>query len=173
MPFRDGFAVVKKFKEDIFTESILVVMLAPMGALDGEQNALNFGVKHYASKPFDPDELRARLRALIRRQTMQVLDNALVAFGDLQIRMKARTVHVGQAHNPVSPKEFELVACLVRNAGEVVTRTQLLENVWNLHFDPQTNVVESHMSRLRAKVDKPFDVALIETLRGSGYRIAE
>ena len=91
--------------------------------------------------------------------------------GDVEIRLRARTVHIGRTHVAVSPKEFELITFFARNAGEVVTRMQLLENVWNLHFDPQTNVVETHISRLRAKVDKPFQRDLIVTVRGAGYRI--
>jgi two-component system OmpR family response regulator len=85
---------------------------------------------------------------------MQVLDNDLLAFGDLEIRLKARTVHVRRAHVAVSPKEFELITYFARNAGQVVTRMQLLENVWNLHFDPGTNVVDVHVGRLRRKLEE-------------------
>ncbi|MGB2203294.1 MAG: winged helix-turn-helix domain-containing protein, partial [Pseudooceanicola atlanticus] len=123
----------------------------------------------YLAKPFDPDELRARLRALLRRQAMQVLDNDLVTFGDLQIRMKARTVHAGQTHIAVSPKEFELISYFARNAGDVVTRMQLLENVWNLHFDPGTNVVDVHVGRLRRKLEQALGHPAIHTARGEGY----
>jgi len=115
--------------------------------------------------------LRARLRALLRRGTMQVLDNDLLAFGDLEIRMKARTVHVKRAHVAVSPKEFELIIYFAQNAGQVVTRMQLLENVWNLHFDPGTNVVDVHVGRLRRKLEDAGSAA-IQTARGEGYIFA-
>ena len=102
---------------------------------------------------------------------MQVLDNDLLAFGDLEIRMKARTVHVKRTHVAVSPKEFELITYFARNAGQVVTRMQLLENVWNLHFDPGTNVVDVHVGRLRRKLEEAGSGA-IQTARGEGYIFA-
>ena len=105
----------------------------------------------------------------MRRAGMVSLDNDVVVFGDLQIRMKARTVHIGQAHVAISPKEFELITYFARNAGEVVTRMQLLEHVWKLHFDPQTNVVDVHVGRLRRKLQEVAGRPVIHTERGVGY----
>ena len=129
---------------------------------------LEKGADDYLPKPFEPEELRARLRALLRRATMQVLDNDLMAFGDLEIRLKARTVHVKREHVAVSPREFDLIVFLAQNAGHVVTRMQLLENVWNLHFDPGTNVVDVHVGRLRRKLEEA-GANVIQTARGEGY----
>ncbi len=149
----------------------LILILSALGRAASRVEGLEKGADDYLPKPFEPDELRARLRALLRRGTMQVLDNDLLAFGDLEIRLKARTVHVRRAHVAVSPKEFELITFLARNAGQVVTRMQLLENVWNLHFDPGTNVVDVHVGRLRRKLEDAGSAA-IQTARGEGYIFA-
>lgn len=149
----------------------LILILSALGRAANRVEGLEKGADDYLPKPFEPEELRARLRALLRRGTMQVLDNDLLVFGDLEIRLKARTVHVGRAHVAVSPKEFELITYFARNAGQVVTRMQLLENVWNLHFDPGTNVVDVHVGRLRRKLEEAGSVA-IQTARGEGYVFA-
>lgn len=149
----------------------LILILSALGRAANRVEGLEKGADDYLPKPFEAEELRARLRALLRRGTMQVLDNDLLAFGELEIRMKARTVHVRRAHVPVSPKEFELITFFARNAGQVVTRMQLLENVWNLHFDPGTNVVDVHVGRLRRKLEEAGSHA-IQTARGEGYVFA-
>jgi two-component system OmpR family response regulator len=149
----------------------LILILSALGRAANRVEGLERGADDYLPKPFEPDELRARLRALLRRGTMQVLDNDLLAFGDLEIRMKARTVHVKLTHVAVSPKEFELITYLASNAGQIVTRMQLLENVWNLHFDPGTNVVDVHVGRLRRKLEDAGSMA-IQTARGEGYIFA-
>lgn len=149
----------------------LILILSALGRAANRVEGLEKGADDYLPKPFEAEELRARLRALLRRGTMQVLDNDLLAFGELEIRMKARTVHVRRAHVPVSPKEFELITYFARNAGQVVTRMQLLENVWNLHFDPGTNVVDVHVGRLRRKLEEAGSHA-IQTARGEGYVFA-
>jgi two-component system, OmpR family, response regulator len=149
----------------------LILILSALGRAANRVEGLEKGADDYLPKPFEPEELRARLRALLRRGTMQVLDNDLLAFGELEIRLKARTVHVRRAHVAVSPKEFELITFLARNAGQVVTRMQLLENVWNLHFDPGTNVVDVHVGRLRRKLEDAGSTA-IQTARGEGYVFA-
>ena len=150
----------------------LVLVLSALGRAANRVEGVERGADDYLAKPFEPDELRARLRALLRRGQMQVLDNDLIAFGDVEIRMKARTVHVGTRHVPVSPREFALVVHFARNAGQVVTRMQLLESVWNLHFDPQTNVVDVHVGRLRRKLEQAAGRPLILTARGEGYIFA-
>lgn len=149
----------------------LILVLSALGRAANRVEGLEKGADDYLPKPFEPEELRARLRALLRRGTMQVLDNDLLAFGDLEIRLKARTVHVKRGHVAVSPKEFELLTYFARNAGQVVTRMQLLENVWKLHFDPGTNVVDVHVGRLRRKLEEAGSTA-IQTARGEGYVFA-
>ena len=149
----------------------LVLVLSALGRATNRVEGLEKGADDYLPKPFEAEELRARLRALLRRGTMQVLDNDLLAFGDLEIRLKARTVHVKRAHVALSPKEFELITFFARNAGQVVTRMQLLENVWKLHFDPGTNVVDVHVGRLRRKLEEA-GAAAIQTARGEGYVFA-
>ncbi len=149
----------------------LILILSALGRAAQRVEGLEKGADDYLPKPFEPEELRARLRALLRRGTMQVLDNDLLAFGDLEIRLKARTVHVRLTHVPVSFKEFELITYFARNAGQLVTRMQLLENVWNLHFDPGTNVVDVHVGRLRRKLEDAGSHA-IQTARGEGYVFA-
>jgi two-component system OmpR family response regulator len=149
----------------------LILVLSALGRAAQRVEGLEKGADDYLPKPFEEDELRARLRALLRRNTMQVLDNDLLVFGDLEIRMKARTVHVKREHVAVSPKEFELITYFAQNAGQVVTRMQLLEKVWNLHFDPGTNVVDVHVGRLRRKLEDAGSNA-IQTARGEGYVFA-
>jgi len=169
LPGGDGVEAMARIRAGGSTALILV--LSALGRAANRVEGLEKGADDYLPKPFEPDELRARLRALLRRGTMQVLDNDLVAFGDLEIRTRARTVHVRRAHVALSPKEFELLTFFARNAGQVVTRMQLLENVWNLHFDPGTNVVDVHVGRLRRKLDEAGSSA-IQTARGEGYVFA-
>ncbi len=167
LPGGDGIDAIAKLRAAGSTALVMVV--SALGRAANKIEGLEKGADDYLAKPFDPEELRARLRALLRRQSMQVLDNDLIAFGALEIRMKARTVHAGQTHIPVSPKEFELITYFARNAGETVTRMQLLENVWNLHFDPGTNVVDVQVGRLRRKLEQALGAPAIHTARGEGY----
>jgi two-component system OmpR family response regulator len=148
----------------------MVLVLSALGRAAERVEGLDRGADDYLPKPFEADELRARLRALMRRA--RGADHDVMAFGDIEIRLKARTVHVGTRHVPVSPREFTLITFLARNAGAVVTRMQLLENVWNLHFDPQTNVVDVHVGRLRRKLEGAAGRPVILTARGEGYVFA-
>ena len=166
LPGGDGVEAMARIRAGGSTALILI--LSALGRAANRVEGLEKGADDYLPKPFEP---RARLRALLRRGTMQVLDNDLLVFGDLEIRMKARTVHVKRAHVAVSPKEFELITYFARNAGQLVTRMQLLENVWNLHFDPGTNVVDVHVGRLRRKLEEAGSQA-IQTARGEGYVFA-
>lgn len=170
LPGGDGLDAVAQIRSAGSTALILV--LSALGRAANRIEGLEKGADDYLAKPFEPDELRARLRALLRRDKMQVLDNDLLAFGDLEIRLKARTVHVRQEHVAVSPKEFELITFFARNEGQLVTRMQLLEQVWNLHFDPQTNVVDVHVGRLRRKLETAAGRPVIHTSRGEGYVFA-
>ncbi len=169
LPGGDGVAAIARMRAA--GAAGLILVLSALGRAAQRVEGLEKGADDYLPKPFEPDELRARLRALLRRGSMQVLDNDLLVFGDLEIRLKARTVHVKRSYVAVSPKEFELITYFARNAGQVVTRMQLLENVWNLHFDPQTNVVDVHVGRLRRKLEQAGSAA-IQTARGEGYVFA-
>jgi two-component system OmpR family response regulator len=121
-------------------------------------------------KPFAMAELIARVHALGRRQA-RASTETLLRVADLELDLVTRIVTRGGKPIELLPREFRLLEYLVRHAGDVVTKTMLLEHVWDFHFDPRTTVVETHMSRLRAKIDRPFDAALIETVRGHGYSI--
>lgn len=169
LPGGDGVEAIARLKAA--GSEALILVLSALGRAAQRVEGLEKGADDYLPKPFEPEELRARLRALLRRATMQVLDNDLMAFGDLEIRLKARTVHVKREHVAVSPREFELIVFLAQNAGHVVTRMQLLEKVWNLHFDPGTNVVDVHVGRLRRKLEEAGSQA-IQTARGEGYVFA-
>lgn len=169
LPGGDGVEAIARLKAA--GSEALILVLSALGRAAQRVEGLEKGADDYLPKPFEPEELRARLRALLRRATMQVLDNDLMAFGDLEIRLKARTVHVRREHVAVSPREFELIVFLAQNAGHVVTRMQLLEKVWNLHFDPGTNVVDVHVGRLRRKLEEAGSQA-IQTARGEGYVFA-
>jgi two-component system OmpR family response regulator len=170
LPGGDGVQAIARLRAA--GSSALILILSALGRASERVDGLEKGADDYLPKPFEPEELRARLRALLRRATMQVLDNDLLAFGDVEIRLRARTVHVARTHVPVSPKEFDLITFFARNAGQVVTRMQLLEQVWNLHFDPGTNVVDVHVGRLRRKLEDAAGRPLIQTARGTGYVFA-
>ena len=167
LPGGDGVDAIAKMRAA--GSKALILVVSALGRAANKIEGLEKGADDYLAKPFDPDELRARLRALLRRNSMTVLDNDMLAFGDLEIRLRARTLHIGRNHVPLSPKEFKLITFFARNAGEVVTRMQLLEHVWNLHFDPQTNVVDVHVGRLRRKLETAAGRSVIHTERGEGY----
>ena len=170
LPGGDGIEAIPRIRAK--GSNALILVVSALGRAANKIEGLDKGADDYLAKPFEPEELKARLRALLRRKTMEVLDNDLIAFGEVQIRMKARTVHIGTEHVPVSPKEFELIMYLAQNAGQTVTRMQLLEHVWNLHFDPQTNVVDVHVGRLRRKLETAAGRQIIQTARGEGYVFA-
>jgi two-component system OmpR family response regulator len=170
LPGGDGIDAIPRMRAA--GSNALILVVSALGRAANKIDGLEKGADDYLAKPFDPDELRARIRALLRRKTAEVLDNDLIVFGDVQIRMKARTVHIGTEHVAVSPKEFELITYLAQNAGQTVTRMQLLEHVWNLHFDPQTNVVDVHVGRLRRKLESAAGRPIIQTARGEGYVFA-
>ncbi len=168
LPGLDGMALVKTLRGA--KNRTPVLFLTTLGGVDDRIEGLNAGGDDYLVKPFAFGELSARIAALGRRPQMSDAPTTLRA-RDLEVNLLTR--RVSRAGQPIDllPRELALLECLLRRKGRVQTRTMLLEAVWDIHFDPQTNVVETHISRLRAKVDKPFDVELIETVRGSGYRI--
>lgn len=146
------------------------IFLTAIGGVGDRIEGLDAGGDDYLVKPFAFGELSARINALARRPQMRDTGAVLEA-GDLRMDLIARKVTRAGRDIDLLPREFALLECLLRRKGRVQTRTMLLESVWDLNFDPQANVVESHISRLRAKVDKPFETELIKTVRGAGYRI--
>ena len=149
----------------------MVLILSALGQASSRIEGLDQGADDYLAKPFEPAELTARVRALLRR-TEAVHSDEVLTFGALQIRVQARTVHVSDTHVPLSPREFDLLVFFARNHGDTVTRMQLLEHVWKLHFDPQTNVVDVHVGRLRRKLEAALGHSAIRTERGQGYVFA-
>jgi two-component system OmpR family response regulator len=169
LPGLDGLALVRTLRAGGIETPVL--FLTTLGGIDDRVSGLNAGADDYLVKPFAFSELAARVAALGRRPRKTAAETAL-RVADLEMDLLARTVHrAGQAID-LQPREFRLLETLMRHAGQVVTRTMLLEQVWDLHFDPHTNVVESHISRLRGKVDKGQQAPLIHTVRGAGYCIS-
>jgi two-component system OmpR family response regulator len=168
LPRLDGVAVVKALRANGSRAPVL--FLTAMGAVEERVEGFAAGGDDYLIKPFSFAELKARVGALLRRPPLQ---DELVALqvGDLRVDRLKREVTRGGAVVELQPREYQLLEFLMSHAGRVVTRTMLLEGVWDLHFDPSTNIVETHMSRLRAKIDKGDGVSLIRTVRGAGYMI--
>ncbi|MEP9360382.1 response regulator transcription factor [Sphingomonas sp. KR3-1] len=168
VPGLNGLSVLKALRAaGIRTPALL---LTSMEGIDDRVEGLEAGADDYLVKPFAGAELLARINALSRRPPIADVAVTLTV-GDLVIDRLKRTVTRAGTRIELQAQEFKLLDYLMQHAGAVVTRTMLLENVWSFHFDPQTNVIESHMSRLRAKVDRGFGKELIQTVRGAGYRI--
>lgn len=166
LPGRDGLSVLKDIRRA--GTSTPVLYLTAMDGLDDRVEGLEAGGDDYLVKPFYLAELLARIRALARRATAVPVQTRLHA-ADIELDLIKRTVTRGNCEISLLPQEFKLLEYLLRNAGSVVTRAMLLEQVWNIHFDPKTSVVESHMSRLRSKLSRGTDIEYIRTIRGSGY----
>ena len=147
-----------------------VLILSALGAVDDRVKGLRAGGDDYLVKPFAFSELLARLEALLRRGGAPPA-NTKLKVDDLEMDLLARTVRRGAQSIDLLPREFRLLEYLMRHAGQVVTRTMLLEHVWDYHFDPQTNVIDVHISRLRQKIDKGFPQAMLQTVRGAGYML--
>lgn len=168
LPGPNGVAVVQTVRDqDINTP---VLFLSALGDVDDRVEGLRAGGDDYLVKPFAMAELLARLEALMRRGKGQG-ELTHLSVGDLEMDILARKVTRQGQRVYLHPREFKLLEYLMRHAGQVVTRTMLLENVWEYHFDPQTNVIDVHISRLRQKIDKPFDTAILQTVRGAGYKL--
>lgn len=165
LPGIDGLALVRTIRASGITTPVL--FLTTMGGIDDRVTGLNAGGDDYLVKPFAFAELVARVSALARRPQGVAVETVL-RVADLEMDLLARTVKRGGQLVDLQPREFKLLEYLVRHAGQVVTRTMLLEGVWNFSFDPKTNIVDSHMSRLRGKVDRGHP-ELIHTVRGAGY----
>ena len=166
LPGLDGLAVVKTLR-GAGTETP-VLFLTALGDVDHRVEGLRAGGDDYLPKPFAFSELLARVEALQRRRT-QAAPTTDLQVGDLQLNLLTREAKRSGREIELLPREFALLEFLMRHAGQVVTRTMLLEKVWDYHFDPQTNVIDVHVSRLRGKIDRGFDNAMIHTVRGVGY----
>jgi two-component system OmpR family response regulator len=167
LPEKPGLQLVEEFRNGGGTTPAL--FLSALSDVDNRVEGLKVGADDYLSKPFAPEELVARIEALGRRQTSSEPPVTVLKVGDLEMDLLARKVTRGETKIDLQPREFKLLEYLMRHAGQTVTRTMLLEKVWNYHFDPQTNVIDVHISRLRAKIDKEFDQPLLQTVRGAGY----
>jgi len=167
LPKKLGVHVVRELREQGVSTPVLI--LSALHEEDHRVEGLNAGANDYLGKPFSTRELLARVRALWHGRDRDTQTRLQV--GDLEMDLLARTVKRNGKKLDLQPREFRLLEYLMRNAGETVTRKMLLENVWDYHFDPQTNVIDVHISRLRSKIDRDFDQSLLHTVRGSGYRL--
>lgn len=168
LPEVDGLTIVKTIRGAGIRTPVL--FLTALGGVDDRVTGLEAGGDDYLVKPFAFSEFMARINALARRPPIGAAQTVLRA-GDLEMDLLKRTVRRQGQKVDLQPREFRLLEYLLRHADQVVTRTMLLEHVWDFHFDPHTNVVETHVSRLRAKVDRPFEAPLIHTVRGAGYSL--
>ncbi len=166
LPELDGLTLVKTLRAAKVETPVL--FLTTMAGIDDRVTGLNAGGDDYLAKPFAFSELVARVKALSRRPRGTTVDTHFKV-ADLELDLVKHVVKRAGQEIQLQPREFRLLEYLMRHAGQVVTRTMLLDNVWNYHFDPKTNVVESHLSRLRTKIDKGFSPELIHTVRGAGY----
>jgi two-component system OmpR family response regulator len=170
LPGVDGLTVIRTLRAS--NNGTPALILSALGEVDDRVSGLRAGGDDYLVKPFAFTELVARLEALIRRAGAKGTSAATtLQVGDLEMDLLRREVRRGEHTIDLQPREFQLLEFLMRHAGQVVTRTMLLEGVWDYHFDPQTNVIDVHISRLRSKIDKGFERPLLHTVRGAGYRL--
>ncbi len=165
----DGLAIIEALRKAANHTPILI--LSALGDVDERINGLRAGGDDYLTKPFAFGELLARLDALNRRGRQDAAETTLEV-DDLRMDLLSRRVVRGARAIQLQPREFKLLEYLMRHAGQVVTRTMLLENVWDYHFDPQTNIVDVHISKLRQKIDADFERPLVKTVRSAGYMIS-
>jgi two-component system, OmpR family, response regulator len=165
----DGLGIVEALRRTDNKTPILI--LSALAEVDDRIRGLRTGGDDYLTKPFALGELSARIEALVRR-SQGVGIRTVLAVADLRMNLLSHKVTRGEKPIQLQPREFKLLEFLMRHADQVVTRTMLLENVWEHHFDPQTNVIDVHVSRLRQKIDEGFDRPLVHTVRGVGYRLA-
>ena len=168
LPGLDGLSLVKALRATGARMPIL--FLTAIGGVDDRVEGLEVGADDYLVKPFAFSELLARVNALLRRPPVQT-EKTVLKVADLELDLLRRTARRGNRPIELQPREFTLLEVLMRNEGRVVTRTMLLERVWDFQFDPKTSVVDTHISRLRAKIDKPFAQPLLHTVRNVGYSL--
>jgi two-component system, OmpR family, response regulator len=170
LPGVDGLTVIRTLRASANTTPVLI--LSALGEVDDRVKGLKAGGDDYLVKPFAFSELLARLEALARRAKSGAdAPTTTLKVADLEMDLLRREVRRAGKPIDLQPREFQLLEFLLRHAGQVVTRTMLLEGVWDYHFDPQTNVIDVHISRLRSKIDRGFDRPLLHTVRGAGYRL--
>jgi two-component system OmpR family response regulator len=170
LPGIDGLTVIRTLRAS--SNSTPALILSALGEVEDRVSGLRAGSDDYLVKPFAFSELLARLEALVRRAgASSVAADTVLQVADLRMDLLRREVSRVDRRIDLQPREFQLLEFLMRHAGQVVTRTMLLEGVWDYHFDPQTNVIDVHISRLRSKIDKGFDRPLLHTVRGAGYRL--
>lgn len=167
LPGIDGLTIVKSVRAS--NNPVPILVLSALGEVDERVKGLRAGGDDYLTKPFAFSELLARIEALARRGVTQEEEASILEVAGLKMDVSGRVVSRDGRVIELMPREFRLLEYLMRHAGQVVTRTMLLEGVWEYHFDPQTNVIDVHISRLRKKVDKGYDQSLIHTIRGAGY----
>jgi len=166
LPGLDGLSILKTLRSA--GRQTPVIILSALGEVDDRVQGLKAGGDDYLVKPFAFAELLARIEALLRRGDVKP-DDSQLQVGDLQLdRLTHRVRRAGKSID-LQPREYQILEYLMRHAGQIVTRTMLLENVWDYHFDPQTNIIDVHISRLRNKIDKGFEPPLLHTVRGAGY----
>jgi len=170
LPKRDGLSVIGMLRDKGVGTPALI--LSALGQVDDRVKGLRAGGDDYLPKPYSFSELLARVEVLSRRRGGPAEDT-LYRVGDLELDRLSHRVARGKDELTLQPREFRLLEYLMKHAGQVVTRTMLLENVWDYHFDPQTNVIDVHISRLRSKIDKGFERPLLHTIRGAGYMIRD
>ena len=168
MPRLDGVGMVETLRRE--GDQTPVLFLSALGEVNDRVAGLKAGADDYLVKPYAFAELIARVEALARRRDTGSVQT-LLRVGELEMDLIARTVHRQGKEIDLQPREFQLLEFMMRHAGQSVTRTMLLEKVWHYHFDPQTNVIDVHISRLRSKIDKGFDRPMLQTVRGAGYRL--
>jgi two-component system OmpR family response regulator len=170
LPGLDGLSVLKALRAARIETPVL--LLSALSTLDERVKGLKAGGDDYMVKPFAVSELLARIEVLLRRRSAGPETETKLRCADLEMDLIARKVSRAGKAIELQPREFSLLEYLMRHQGQLVTRTMLLEAVWDYHFDPQTNVIDVHISRLRQRVDKGFEQSLIHTIRGAGYRLA-
>ena len=168
LPRMDGVALVERLRRE--GDATPVLFLSALGEVSDRVTGLQAGGDDYLVKPYAFAELIARVEALARRRETGSVQT-LLRVGDLEMDLIARAVRRQGKEIDLQPREFQLLEYLMRHAGQSVTRTMLLEKVWDYHFDPQTNVIDVHVSRLRSKIDKGFEKPMLQTVRGAGYRL--
>jgi len=171
LPKLDGLALIAKLRDDGVKTPALI--LSALGEVGERIKGLRAGGDDYLPKPFAFSELLARIEALTRRTAAAAETQTQLSVGDLEMNLLTREVTRAGQRIQLQPREFRLLEYLMRHSNQVVTRTMLLENVWDYHFDPQTNVIDVHISRLRGKIDKRFDRPLLNTVRGAGYMLRD
>ncbi|MEE2690729.1 MAG: response regulator transcription factor [Pseudomonadota bacterium] len=171
LPKLDGVTLLERLRDE--GDETPAIFLSALGEVDDRVTGFKAGGDDYLVKPYAFSELLARVEALGRRRAAPANVTTRYQVADLEIDVITRTVRRASQKIDLQPREFRLLEYLMRHAGQVVTRTMLLENVWEYHFDPQTNVIDVHISRLRSKIDKEFDKPLLKTIRGAGYTISD